>query len=307
MISADGLIAKVRLRHLRCFVAVAKTGSFVQAADELGITQPAISRSIRELETILSTKLFERSTRGATLTSRGRALFASTEMGLLQIAQGVSLATDSASLSETVKIGALPNVCSRLLPSVVPLYKERYPTIIIRVVPGTNAELLMGLRRGETDFVIGRLSTSEEMRRLSFEHLFDEPIVFVVGADHPLAAKYTTLNDALSYPVVLPTEGTIIREEISRYLWSQGVGTLTNVVETTSSDFLRSYVKETDCVAVMPRGVVQAEIDRGEFCVLPIAHPVLSGPVGLTTNPEAPRRHSVAKLLQIIRDRALYI
>ncbi|MGP6089919.1 LysR substrate-binding domain-containing protein [Antarctobacter jejuensis] len=291
---------KVRLRQLRCFVAVARKKSFVLASEDLGLTQPAVSRSVRELEQVLGHDLFDRSTRGAELTPRGRTFLEATESGLLQIFQGVRSVTGEILSDEIVRIGALPNVCSQFLPAIVQTFKGEYPGVKVRVTPGTNADLLSSLRRGETDFVIGRLSSSEEMRGLVFRALFDEPLVFVVRAGHPLSEGRATLQEALTFPTLLPPDGTIIRQELSRFLSGQGVSELPDVVETTSSDFQRSYISRTDCVAVIPRGVVQAELESRAFVQLQIGTDAMRGPVGLTTNPDLRLGPEAQHLVQTI-------
>lgn len=295
------LTSKIRLRQLRCFVAVARKKSFVQAAEELGLTQPAVSRSVQELEQLVGHDLFDRSQRGAQLTRRGGVLLDAAELGLLQISQGIAEATTEVDFAETVRIGGLPNVCSQFLPGVVRKFKVLFPKVTVCVSTGPNADLLSGLRSGNIDIVIGRLSVSEDMRGLLFEALFDEPLVFVVSHRHPLARSSASLEDALKFPLVLPTQGTIIRREADRYFAAHGVTSLRNVVETTSSDFQRSYLRETECVAIIPRGVVQQDLAAGEFVQLPIGEKELVGPVGLTTNPETTHSQAMLELTEIIR------
>ncbi|MEO1677298.1 MAG: LysR substrate-binding domain-containing protein [Pseudomonadota bacterium] len=299
--SADILSRKIRLRQLRCFVTVARMKSFVVAAETLGLTQPAVSRSVRELEQILGHPLFDRSTRGAELTRRGRDFFEAAEAGLLQIWQGTRAVVGDVGYQEVVRIGALPNVCSQFLPQIVMPFKEEFQAVRVIVSSGTNARLLSGLRLGETDLVIGRLSSSEDMRGLVFEALFDEPLVFVIRPAHPLAGTKTTLQDVLQHPLMLPTEGTVIRQEVSRFLAGHGVGRLPDLIETTSPDFQRAYVAATDCVAVIPRGVVINDLERGDLIDLGIGRGELQGPVGLTTNPEIAPGNAVTLFLQRIR------
>lgn len=302
----NAISQKIRLRQLRCFVTVARMKSFVGAAESLGLTQPAVSRSIRELEKTLGHDLFDRSTRGAELNSRGRDFFDAAETGLLQIWQGAKAVIGDLGALEVIRIGALPNVCSQFLPKVVAAFKAELPQVRVVVSPGTNTGLLSGLRRGETDLVIGRLSSSEDMRGLVFEALYDEPLVFVVRPSHPLAVKKSaSLQEALECPLVLPPEGTIIRQEVSRFLAGQGVGNLPDIIETTSSDFQRAYIASTGCVAVIPRGVVQSDLDSGEMVELGIGGGELFGPVGLTTNPEMKSAGAVAMFLQRVRGHSL--
>ncbi|MEO1024413.1 MAG: LysR substrate-binding domain-containing protein [Pseudomonadota bacterium] len=299
---ADALSNKLRIRQLRCFVTVARKKSFVAAAESLGLTQPAVSRSVRELELTLGHDLFDRSTRGAELTKRGQDFLDAAEAGLLQIWQGAKAVIGEVGSNEAVRIGALPNVCSQFLPKVIEAFKAEFPEVTVIVNPGTNAGLLSDLRLGATDLVIGRLSSSEDMRGLIFEALYDEPLVFVVRSEHPLSGGPALLQDALDYPMMLPPEGTIIRQEISRFLAGHGAAKLANIIETTSSDFQRAYLASTDCVAVIPKGVVQSDLDSGALRDLSIGHGELQGPVGLTTNPEINQVGAVSLFLQSIRD-----
>ncbi|MEM7464381.1 MAG: LysR substrate-binding domain-containing protein [Pseudomonadota bacterium] len=292
----------IRLRQLRCFVTVARRRSFVLAAEELGLTQPAVSRSVRELEQIIGHELFDRSQRGAQLTNRGRTLLDAAEMGLLQIAQGVSAATGDVSPTDPIRLGALPNVCSQFLPDIVHGFKLDYPHVTVTILPGTNANLLDGLRLGETDLVLGRLSSTDDMRGLVFETIFDEPLIFVVRRNHPLASSTAQLEDTLSFPYVVPPRGTIIRQEMDRFLASRGITDLPNVIETTSSDFQRSYVLKTDAICVIPRGVFMTDLTAGEIVSLEIGEAELTGPVGLTTNPELPVSAPMVDLLERIRN-----
>lgn len=300
--SADLISQKLRLRQLRCFVTVARMKSFVAAADSLGLTQPAVSRSVRELEQILGHALFDRSTRGAELTRRGRDFLDAAEASLLQIWQGTKAVVGDVGAQEVVRIGALPNVCSQFLPSLVADFKAELPTVRVVISPGTNMGLLSQLRLGDTDLVIGRLSSSEDMRGLVFEALYDEPLVFVARSGHPLTGTPCSLQDILDLPLLLPPEGTIIRQEVSRFLAREGVGRLPDLIETTSSDFQRAYIAATDAVAAIPRGVVQSDLSAGDLVELDIARGELEGPVGLTTNPEIKPAGAVATFLQRVRD-----
>ena len=295
------LVPSVRLRQLRCFVAVARKKSFGLAAEGLGLTQPAVSRSVRELEQIVGQDLFDRSKRGANLTDRGRALLDAAEAGLFQITQGLTAAAGGPAGSDTVRIGALPNVCAALLPGIVRDFKADYPEVRIRIGTGTNAELLADLRCGGTDMVIGRLSESGAMRGLVFEALYDEPLVFVVRRGHPLAEMHCAIENVLAYPLLLPVEDTIIRHEVSRFFAAAGVSRIDDLIETLSTDFQRAYLLTTDCVAVAPRGAVAPELGRGLLVQLPLGGNALNGPVGLTTNPEARLIPAVQTLLQRIR------
>jgi len=297
------LTTKIRLRQLRCFVTVARKKSFVLASEELGLTQPAVSRSIKELELILGEPLFDRGTRGAILTDKGVGFLDASEAAILQINQGLQSFFGGEGRSEKVRIGALPNVCSQLLPGLIHEFKAIHPNTDVTIFPGTNASLLDGLRRAETDFVIGRLSSSEDMRGLSFEALFDEPLVFVARRGHPATTGSASLEDLQRFPLMLPPEGTIIRQELDRYLAGNGLAKPQNLIESTSSDFQRAYLQGSDCIAAIPKGVIQSDLDQGTLVKLSIGDGELKGPVGLTTNPMLVPSGAVVEILNQIRRR----
>ncbi|MEL6952414.1 MAG: LysR substrate-binding domain-containing protein [Pseudomonadota bacterium] len=299
--SVDIVSRKIRLRQLRCFVTVVRMKGFMQAAQTMGLTQPAVSRSIRELEQILGHPLFDRSMRGAELTKRGAAFFTAAEASLSQIQLGTRAVLDAGLRSESVRIGALPNVCSRFLPPLIAKFKNATPEVRVTISPGTNAALLDMLRRAETDLVIGRLSSSDAMRGLVFEALYDEPLVFVASANHPLAHGSPEVTDAAGYPFVLPPEGTIIRQEIDRFFARHNVSQLPDLIETISSEFQRAHIASTDAIAIIPRGVIQDELDAGSLVDLRLDDGEMSGPVGLTLNPDLALGPAANRLLEQIR------
>lgn len=113
------LLTKLRFRQIRCFLEVARRGSFMAAADVLGLTQPAVSRSIRELEATLNVALFDRSQRGALLTVHGRHLFDAAEAAMALLTEGMLATQDMGGSRTLLRIGALPNICGLTLPGIV--------------------------------------------------------------------------------------------------------------------------------------------------------------------------------------------
>ncbi|HVZ54628.1 MAG TPA: LysR substrate-binding domain-containing protein, partial [Pseudolabrys sp.] len=184
-----------------------------------------------------------------------------------------------------VTVGALPNVAARLMPEAVRLFKQDAAGTLVRVITGgSNSRLLDQLRLGELELVVGRLAKSEHMTGLSFEHLYSEPLSIVVRRHHPLASAKRFLLTALSqHPWVLPDNGTIIRQEIDRFLLAEGVSPSANIVESTSVSFGRAYVEASDAVWFTPRGVAEADIASGDLVALPVRAGAMEGPVGITT------------------------
>ncbi|WP_368667699.1 LysR substrate-binding domain-containing protein [Salipiger sp. PrR002] len=299
------LLSKLRFRQVRCFIEVAQNGSFMAAADVLGLTQPAVSRSIRELEATLDVVLFDRSQRGAVLTVHGRKLFDAAEAAMALLTEGLQATQDMGGARELLRIGALPNVCGLTLPAIIEDFQEIYPRTTVRVVSGSNADLLARLRQGALDLVIGRLSNSTAMHGLSFQHLYDESIVFAVGTEHPLAQSdaRADLRTLLEQPMLAPIPGTIIRQELERFLFKSGFVAPDFDIESIDAGFINKTIRASRHVVVTVEALVADARAAGEVVVLPIRDAALNGPVGLTTLPGVQDGAAMRLLQTMFRER----
>ena len=152
----------IRLRHLRTFVTVAREGSVGRAAEVLSVTQPAVSKTLKELELILGVTLLDRSRRGGFLLPAGEMFLRHAETSLSALRQGVEeLEGLGATEALPVRVGALPTVSARLLPPAIQRYRAHGPRAAPRIVTGPTAYLMAQLRQGDLDIVIGRMSAAE--------------------------------------------------------------------------------------------------------------------------------------------------
>lgn len=275
------------------------------AANMLGLTQPAVSRSVREMESILNVALFDRSQRGAVLTQHGRKLFDTAEAAMALMAEGVQSTQDMGGSRELLRIGALPNVCGLTLPKIIEDFQHVYSHTTVRVVSGSNADLLARLRQGGLDLVIGRLSDTTSMHGLSFQHLYDEEIVFAVGSHHPLAKPgiNVDLRPVLEQPMLAPIPGTIIRQELERFLFRSGVITPDFALESIDAGFINKIIRASSHVVVTVEALVAEACAAGDVVILPIQDHALRGPVGLTMLPDIQIGPALRILLQMFRER----
>ena len=284
---------------------MSRRGSFVAAGEALGLTQPAVSRSIRELEATLDVVLFDRSQRGAVLTLHGRRLLDAAEAAMALLTEGLQATQEEGGAREVLRIGALPNVCGLTLPDIIEDFRQVHPRSTVRVISGTNAELLARLRQGALDLVIGRLAESATMHGLSFQHLYDESIVIAVGRDHPFAqpGARTDMATILGQPLLVPIPGTIIRQEFDRFLSKSGFVAPDYAIETLDAGFINKVIRAANHVAVTVEALVAEGRARGEVVVLPVSDTALAGPVGLTTLPGATEGPAMRMLLAMLRER----
>ncbi len=137
---ADG---RVKFRHLQCFLAVAQFGSVQKAAHSLSITQPAVSKTIAELESILGVRLFERGRQGARPTREGQLFMPHASACVLALRQGVGLlAREGGGAAATLEIGMLPTVAASLAPAVLKTLAAEWPRAVGGVPPDATPELL---------------------------------------------------------------------------------------------------------------------------------------------------------------------
>ncbi|MCR4524617.1 pca operon transcription factor PcaQ [Bosea sp. 47.2.35] len=275
---------RIRLRHLTCFIEVARLGSSVKAATALGLSQPAVSKTIHELETALSAVLFEPKRRSMVLTSVGEVFLRYADSSITALKLGIrTVAQNSASEQATLTIGALPTVSARVLPLTLAELTKSMPSLRFRVVTGSNDVLMSQLRLGDIDLVVGRMASPEAMKGLAFEYLYSEPIVFAVRPDHPLL-----MGDGFSaigigtYQVLVPPPGSVIQSTVERFFMAHSLHA-SSEIQTVSDAFARNYLLRTDAIWVISEGVIAEDVAKGILKTLPVDTEETIGPVGLTT------------------------
>ncbi|MBR0933714.1 pca operon transcription factor PcaQ [Bradyrhizobium jicamae] len=298
--TSSPIAGRIKYRQVSCFLEVAERRSFVRAAEALHTTQPAVSKTIAELEEALGVVLLERSRRGVHLTAYGEVFRRHAGASVAALRQGVeSLVSAQAGGALRVAIGVLPTVAAAVMPRAIKRAKERGLSATVYLAPGTNDVLLGLLKAKELDLVVGRFADSALMRGLVFEHLYSEQITIVGRAGHPLADRqHAPLGVIKNYTVVLPETGSIIRPTVDTLLRSRGLSELSDVIETTSPTFGRAYLRLSDAIWIISRGVVADDLQSGELIELPIDVDVVTGPVGLTMRADA----APTLPIQIIRD-----
>lgn len=270
---------RIKFRHLQCFLAVAQHGSLQKAAGVLSITQPAVSKTLKELEALLAVRLFERGRRGAVLTRSGDAFARHAGASVSALREAVaSVAPTRPHGSDVVTLGVLPTVAPQLIPALLLQLdagnSSRLATSL-RIHTAANPALLTQLRQRELDLVIGRFAEPAHMVGLTFEHLYADPLVLAVRPDHPLIRNAALRSDALAhlpaFTAILPTLGTAIRHTADNFLLTRGLGALVRTVETLSVSGARNYTVRSDAVWFSPRGAVQQDLDSGLLAALPVS------------------------------------
>lgn len=299
----DGFLdPRIKLRHVTCFVEVARQHSVVRAAEALGMTQPGVSKTLKELEDALGFALFDRSRRRLGLTPHGEMFLTHAGLSVAALRQGVEALKQVHSTGAIITMGALPTVSSSLVPQAIESFRTNPMFCRIRVVTGPSPFLLAQLRVGDVDFVVGRMASPESMAGLSFENLYSERIVLAVRRGHPLlSVRPLDLRQIERYPILMPPPGAIIRPSVQRFLLSHGVGKLRDEVETVSNSLGRAIVETSDAVWIISEGVVAGDIAAGQLASLPVDTSETVGPIGITTRTAMAHSAQADALIRVIR------
>lgn len=280
--------SRIKLRHIQCFSEAVRQGSLKRAADRLNLTQPAMSKTLKELEQILGKVLLIRNRAGVSLTDAGQVFAHFADMSLSALDHGLDgiAQLDRAGKRAEISIGALPSVAAALLPRAVAEFERLSPTSSLRILDGPIAYLVDQLRNGSVSMVIGRLGDPSIMQNLSFTQLYQEEVDFVVRPGHPLL-EAPRLEDIVNWLVIYPPAAAAIRPLVERFLIGHGIGVPPKALETVSGAFGRVYTRESDAVWIISRGVVWNELAEGRLMRLPFDTGLTRGPVGLLRREDA--------------------
>ncbi|WP_437881859.1 pca operon transcription factor PcaQ [Pseudomonas sp. LRF_L74] len=297
---------RIKYRHLLCFLEVVREGSLARAAERMAVSQPAVSKTLKELEGVLEAVLFERGKRGVVLTEAGRAFLRYAEPSVQALREGVRSLRSGAHEAGLVKLGVLSTVESSLLPEVVNRLHAQHGALVVSVVTGPSAYLLGQLRGGQLDLVVGRMTDSPQIEGLTFEHLYSESMMLVVRPAHPLLLDERHDRSRLGdFPVVLPLAGTTIRRYADSLFVQFGIGQPRQRLETLSITLSRRYVMASDAIWIAPLDAVQRELAQGELVELQLGHKEPGGSVGICSNPASPLPLAAQWCCEVLREVAL--
>ncbi|HAF8073830.1 TPA: LysR family transcriptional regulator [Salmonella enterica subsp. enterica serovar Saintpaul] len=299
----NGLFSqRIRLRHLHTFVTVAQQGTLGRAAETLNLSQPALSKTLNELEQLTGTRLFERGRLGAQLTVPGEQFLthAVKVLDALNTA-GQALNRKEDASADVVRVGALPTAALGILPAAIGRFHQQQKSTSLQVATMNNTMLLAGLKSGEIDLGIGRMSDPELMGGLNYELLFLESLKLVVRPGHPLLQETITLSRVMEWPVVVSPKGTVPRQNAEALLQSQGCKMPAGCIETLSASLSRQLTVDYDYVWFVPSGAVKEDLRQATLVSLPVPTQSAGEPIGILTRVDIPLSTGAQMLIAAIR------
>ncbi len=286
------------LRQLEYLVAVADVGGFGRAARRCAVSQPALSKQVQEVEAGLGLQLFERGPRGATPTLAGADLV---ERARRILAQARELVDAAAALRDplagVVRLGAIPTLAPYVLPALVDAVRRELPALELQLLEEQTSVLGDRLLGGDLDLAIVALPYPRP--GLAVRGLYEEPLLLVTPADHPLAGERPLLRSELAgHALLLLRQGHCLRDHVL-----QACGTQRDTgaaVEASSLGTLLLMVRQGMGAALIPR--MALPVDRTGICVRRFAAPEPTRGVGLWWRPSSPRAALFERLGALLRE-----
>jgi len=259
-------------RQLRAFLAVVEAGSLGRAAELLHLSEPAVSRTIKRLESLLEVQLFERRTTGMELTSFGQALLPHANLLDSQAEEAVAEIDALRGLEHGIlRIGAVASAAIMVLPPVLERLLLRWPGLRVQINEAVEDRLLVALASNTIDVAIsGEMSESDEIVRVS-EHGFQDRYSVIGSADHPFVGRTDlAMQDLFEQEWVMPSEDAAPRKFLNSVLDRLDIDWRPFVrVETRSPAAIKAMVAATQFLGWLPEPLFAAE--RAAGMISPIA------------------------------------
>lgn len=297
---------RIRLSQLRLLVLIAESGSVVSAAQRLNISQPAATKSLKQLEAAVGNALVQRGPTGSVLTPTGALVCRRARMILAELRHVEDeLGLFHAGGAGQVVVGALPVAVAALLPRALQTLSRDYPGITVRIVEGTSDALFPRLKEGQLDVLVGRFWPGEEPALLN-ETLFDSRFALVARAQHPLASRRRlVLADAMAVPWILPPPGAHSRSALEAMFLQANLKPPPHGVETSSYLIIRALLAATDMVCPLPIETPREDVAHGLLHLLPLTLDVRLPPVGIVRSAQRAPSPATETLLKYLRAAAL--
>jgi DNA-binding transcriptional LysR family regulator len=294
---------RLRIRHLLLVKAIADHRSISKAASALFVTQPAATKTLRELEEVLGAALFERTPRGVTPTAVCEALLrhAAAILNAVHSASDEIAALKSGSAGRIV-IGILRAAAPNLLPDAFEEARRHSPELSLSVVTGTYDDLRPALLAGEIDFLLGYLSETRPRQEMQQERLYLDEACIVARREHPLAEKpRLELRELVQCEWILPVEHSVLRRHFNAAFRAMGCEPPAPVVESHSTTLVQSFLLKSNMLAALPRQIALQLQAFGMVRILQVSLPGSGLPVGITSCAQRPVKPAAMRLIQVLR------
>ena len=292
--------------QLRALIAVVEEGAFARAARRAGRARAAVHRAARQLERSLGTELFEVTSFGVRPTREAEKLALRTRLAFAEIAQAqAEVAAAQGTGSGSTVIGAMPLARSVLVARAVLEFAAARPEHGISILDGPYESMLGALRRGSADVLVGALRDPIPYEDIVQEHLFDDPLAIVAGAQHPLAGRGAPTLAALSrFPWIAPRRDSPLRRHFDALVGRLNLKRTVAPIECNSLVAARSMLLASDRVMLSSEHQIHHELATGQLVALPHPFGTVTRSIGLTVRRDWRPTQVQAQLVEGLRRHA---
>lgn len=294
----------VNLELYRVFYTVAKCGSLTRAAEELYISQPAVSQSVKQLENQLGVTLFNRTHRGMELSAQGgKVIFAEVEraLGLLYEAEN-RIAQMKASATGTIRIGASDTIFEYFLADKIVEFHERFPAVKIELMADFTPDTIEKLKANRCDVAFVNLPIAEDPELHLEGNCMRLNDIFIAGEKYKeLANGKISLAKLKKYPLIMMDKNTVARRSFDSFLDSVGVQ-LQPSIEVGSWDLMKRLVARGMGVGIIPKEYVVRSLEEGELFEVETDPVLPTRAVGMLLPKNQPVSYALHSFLEYFRE-----
>ena len=257
--------------RLKVFYAVANRLSFTKAANELNISQPAVTKHIKEIENQLNTKLFDRKGTTIQLTESGKILFVYAEKSR-QLYRDLEFAIAQLNKQEKgkLKIGASTTIAQYILPEILAKFNSYYKDINIELVTHNSEDIATLLKSGKID--LGIVEGESKSSYFDYQKFKKDEIVLVCKTDHPLVNKNFKTKDLYDVDLIVREQGSGTQEFIQNQLKKSGIEVqkLNIIMQLGSSESIKNYLLHSEAMAFLSISTILTELKNNQLSVIDI-------------------------------------
>lgn len=275
----------MRLTQIRDFLAVVDAGSLHAAARGLGLSQPAVTKSIKGLEAELNVQLLQRTTRGIVLTPSGRMFLARARVAQSELVKARDELAEG-QRQGSVAIGVGPLAATAVVPEALTLFRKRFPNARVHIMEAIGRVLFDLVRDEVLDLGVTRKPDGKLGRALAFRPLYHNPLTVAARKGHPLsnAGSVARLADA----EWLSLAGATAAGSVEQVFSSTGLPLPSRMIQCDSYNTAAALLAKTDTVGIMPRRLLSEVLARDLLQEIPVAERLPSFTTGLLTRADAP-------------------
>lgn len=254
----------INLDLYNAFYAVAKNENITKASKILHISQPAITKQIKNLEQELGFQLFIRTKRGVILTSNGQKVYEQIKEAMKYIKNIENISNSLNKLETgTLKIGTGKSLTKVFLIPVLEILHKKYPNIKAEIAIGPTCDLIKQLKEGKLDLLFTKFSNKKEVGLL-YDKIGELHDTFICNSDYKeLLGREVSLNEILKYPIILPTESSVTRMRLNNYFNDQFMK-MDYKMEVASLSLVANFTKIGYGIGIATREFVKEELKKKE-------------------------------------------